>query len=177
MLKEYEVGQQFANAAHSRQWQITGILLILALGGPFGASWLMGMDKISSDVHLVMVIAVAVFAICLDGLWILAWNRERFYLEITYHRLREIETLLGLRRNLYINILDNPLPSRHLSANEKSHWENERKRFLEKESLQKLKGPPYHGIIRVANVVNAIAFLIFLFWLFVVFLQFKHCFG
>lgn len=167
LLKEYEVCQQSANEAHRRIWQITGILLVFALGSSFGAFWLMSMSSECGNEQRLLLISVALLAIGFDAFWISAWVRERSYLAITYHRLQQIEILLGLRKNLYIYALDNSKPPRYLSEDEKKRWMNQRQAFLERECIENLKLPHFWQI-RTAFIAWSIAVLIFVFWAFVI---------
>jgi hypothetical protein len=153
LLKEYEVGQGFANSSQNRIWQITSILLILALGSPFGAFFLSNATKECDNRRLPLIITIGIFAIVLDLFWVLSWKREAFYLDVTYHRMREIETDLHMRRNLDIQVVDDTKTKNNLP-------------IAEKQRLSHLS-VPFWGI-RTKHGVYIIAFFIFVFWIFVI---------
>jgi len=172
LLVEYEVGQQFANDSQRRLWQITGILLILALSSPFGAILLMRTNSGTSSEPNHLLIAVGVLAIVLDFFWIVSWERERFYLLTTFHRLREIETLLGLRRNWYIHVLDKKKPPKYFSDAERQSWKD----LLHIVKDQGLKSPPFAGKIKTIHAVWLVAITMAIFWIFVILNNFYNWF-
>ena len=149
LLKEYEVAQQFANNTHNRQWQITGILLIIAIGSPLGVYFL---EK--GNISMPLLIAIAVLASVINLFWFVSWMRENFYLLTTYFRLREIEIMCNLRRNQYINAIDKNINLSNL---------------VQKGDVNELKDikRPCYGL-KARYVMCFLTFLIFAFWIYAI---------
>jgi hypothetical protein len=104
LLEEYRSAHQFVIAMHGHTWQIGGILIVASLG----VFALLAERSTGSIKGLVLSFFAGGFSSILLIAWYSIMERISFFIEVSYHRLREIEIELGLRRNLYIHCLDNP---------------------------------------------------------------------
>ena len=114
LLVEYHMCQLQANTSSRRSWQSAGIILAAGLAGLtiLIGGFLSG-EAFMSDVELrnqlaikiVITVFVPIMIVVLELLRKIV-RREVFFQRVCYRRMREIEAKLGLRRALYVNILD-----------------------------------------------------------------------
>lgn len=103
LLAEYEVCQQHTNSAAAISWQAIGIILAAALGGLI----LVLLTFKPTLANSILISIIGVLAILLLVCTLSIFRREAFFRRASRRRMREIETVLGLRSKLYINVLGN----------------------------------------------------------------------
>ena len=101
LLAEYSAAQEHVGVINSVQWQSAAIILGGALAG---AGLLATLDVKDWQDSLVVTIGCGGFALVV-ALWFQIWNRHNAAQRGTQTRMREIEKVLGLRRNIYLSIL------------------------------------------------------------------------
>ncbi len=159
LLKEYEVCQQDINHNASQYWVVVGIFMGIntVLLGWVVYSIIQKSEPPSENAKwLVVVLGLAVIAI-VAVLWF--WmNRVNFLIRISHHRMQEIETELGMRKNLIINLLDDG-----------------KKRGVKKEDiptdLSKYYPPPRSGATIVPWMFGIVIFL----WVFFIVVAWFPC--
>ena len=110
LLKEYEVCQQDINFNSSRYWTIVGIFIPVntAILG-----WMVYLliSNIKLDGYIKWGLLI-VLLFCLGMTFIIFaliyWlDRVNSIIRVNYHRMREIEKFLGMRKNCLVDVLDN----------------------------------------------------------------------
>lgn len=107
--REYESCQSAANSSSDRCWTIVNIYIAVSLVGPSAAGLLLPIGGAQLTNRCLMVIAAVTLAV---GAIAIVWmakkmvDRERWYLRITYYRVRELEKELSWWRNRYTFYLD-----------------------------------------------------------------------
>lgn len=117
LVAEYQNGQRFVTFVGQVMWQGQAVLLSAALAGAAVA--------LAVAPSLANVIAVSAFAVVVVGIVDIArriWVRHLQTLEIAWTRLREIETILGLRLNTYLDALRHWPDRPYEEALDASEW-------------------------------------------------------
>ncbi len=127
LRREYEACRQDITDTMSRYWTIVSIFIpvdTVLLGGA-GFIVKSGSSTIGLETKLLItllglgIIAILVFLWC--------WgNRMNFYIRVGWHRIREIETELGMLKNRTIHWLDNP---EETPSSEKARIDPMRKKY------------------------------------------------
>lgn len=104
LLEEYRLSQEYVLSTHERIWQIGGVLVAASLGS---FAIVAAQQPITITTLVVSVIAGLV-STSLMIVWFLIRERFASFIQVSYYRMREIETELDLWRNRYIEYLDNP---------------------------------------------------------------------
>ena len=105
LLVEYQACQQEANAAGSYGWQ-SGIIFFVTTLTLAGAV-VTGVFRMETTWYRFLLInTLGIFSIASLFAWKMYCNRERFIRRVVYDRMRMIETILGMRKNLYVDFLD-----------------------------------------------------------------------
>jgi len=140
LLVEYEACQHEASASGSYGWQ-SGIIFFvttLALAGT-AISYLINTE--TSLHRLVVIIILGIFSIVVLHAWKKYANRQRFIRRIMYNRMRLIERELGLRKNLYVDFLDEATKDNYKSEKWLPLEEIERETLWEKYHSDSGRGP------------------------------------
>ena len=150
LLKEYETCQLDINSSSARYWTVVGIFLPLntAFLGWIGI-WIVNTLSIEIN-HLwnwVLILFLAIgmlFVLYYLKTWL---ERVNSFIRVNYFRMREIEKVFGMRRNLIADALDN-------------HWKditNEQQNIL-KDLYKK------HKKSRAADAFKNILYVLSAFW-------------
>ena len=104
LLKEYEVCNADAAGINARLWQYTAILAVIvaALGGFVAQS-----GRLRNESFDVDILGVGIDLATLSLVWPLIFERSHRIRQTVFYRMREIEVLLGMRKNLYVHAADN----------------------------------------------------------------------
>jgi hypothetical protein len=164
LIKEYEILEESANSIANRMWQLTGILLVIALGSGFGGLLLV-QNNTSSKCGEWEWIAIPIIAILVDLTWLVAWYRERFYLQVTQYRLREISKDMGFKKDWYIHKMDHPTPTSDADES-KEEWKKERDSLFKNVGLGwPAKWFAKCRLFRVRYFINVVVLAILIFWI------------
>jgi hypothetical protein len=101
LLAEYAAAQEHVGVINTVQWQSAAIVL----GGALAGAGLLATLNVTDwqDALVVMVACGGLVLVIL--LWFLIWRRHAAAQRAIQNRMRDIERPLGLRRNIYIDIL------------------------------------------------------------------------
>jgi len=121
LLKEYEVAQQHAGMLHRVSWQATGILVV-GIGAVSGFA-----ISLRQDIGGAMIGGFFIGSSLAMIAWLFIVRRLVFFQRVTYRRMQEIEQRLGMRRQVYISLLDSRYPTSEaawklLSPNEQENF-------------------------------------------------------
>ena len=103
LLKEYEVAQQHLTAMISHYWQIFSILI--PVNTAFFGAVIYAILRSTPNVGVLAVMVGIIGIITMLFLW-KYWERVKFYIAADYHRMHEIEAILGMSKNLMVHYLD-----------------------------------------------------------------------
>jgi hypothetical protein len=103
-LEEYRACEQYVDSAATRDWQVAGIIWGAALAGLFFVLY-SGAER--SLATLVVVTGIYPFLIASIWLFWLMVQRMVFFQSVCRERMRQIETQLGMRKEIYLYLLDN----------------------------------------------------------------------
>jgi hypothetical protein len=103
LLVEYRECHEDAREFTTRSWQIAGVVLVFGFGGIV----LVAARTNHTPADVALTGAVGVFASGVIWLWFAIYSRLRLLYLVTYHRIHEIERIVGLKKNLYVDVVDN----------------------------------------------------------------------
>ncbi len=133
LLAEYKVCQHEASASGSYGWQ-SGIIFFVTTLTLAGAV-ITGLANANASLYRLLLITIlAAFSITLLCAWKKYASRQQFIRKIMYARMRVIEGKLGLRKNLYVDFLDNATEDET-----ENNWKNEKWLPLTKAERGKLR--------------------------------------
>jgi len=161
LLAEYEACEDYVSSAASRDWQAAGIIWAAALAGLF-------LTAFAGNGRASVTITTFIAFIVIATLW-LFWamvKRMVFLQKACMQRMREIEVKLGLRRSIYLYVLDN-----WRTRESTEYWEHltqDEKSNLEKNYLQQGQGAPR---LHTSTATYLITALIAACWIVIVLLK------
>ncbi len=108
LLAEFRESAADARTVVTAAWQVVYIFLsAIILGLGFVAAQLLDLPREQHDWWTFgLVLAVGFVGTALASSLILINRRQAWTARITYARMRRIESLLGMAKNIYVNILD-----------------------------------------------------------------------
>jgi hypothetical protein len=134
LLTEYMACEEHVGSSSARSWQATGIILAAALAGLFIFASFSRKDLFEAILATVFLLLTFVMLL----IWSKIVRREVFFQLVSIKRMRDIESKLGLRKSMYINILD------HWQRREKNrYWAtlpDDEKKNLEENYARRIKG-------------------------------------
>lgn len=152
LLKEYGLAQEYISSLYGQTWQVGAILIAASLGA---FAIILSIGSVSAF-SLEISVGCGIGSTALLVIWNLIRNRHHSFNQVSYYRMQEIETELGLWRNRYIHYLDNPLDSQFADLSED---EKDRLRKLEVAFAGKWSK------IKITRLSSLLTLLIPLMWL------------
>jgi len=155
LMGEYSAGQKYVSTLHEQIWQSGAVLIV----GSLGIFALLARFDEVTVASLVASILGGLLSTALVVIWYHVRKRFASFIQISYYRLQEIESELGLWRNRYIHHLDNPHDAelRELSKNDRDRLERLEKAF---------SGKREHTKLRAATMTKLLACLVPVAWSF-----------
>ena len=153
LMGEYRAGQEYVSGLHEQIWQSGAILIV----GSLGIFALLARFDEVTVASLVASILGGFLSTALVVIWYFVRKRFAAFIQVSYYRLQEIESELGLWRNRYIDHLDNP---HHAAQPELS--ENDRHRLERLEET--FSGSREYTKVRAATMTRVLACLVPLAW-------------
>lgn len=119
LLEEYRLAQEYALSVNDHTWQVATILMVASLG----AFAIVASFETINLKSLVSSMGAAGISITLLSVWFRIMDRHTLFIQVSYFRMREIESRLGLWKNRYVHFIDNPaeLVEANIPDSEKDH--------------------------------------------------------
>ena len=121
LIEEYRLAQEYNLSLNSHTWHIATIMIVAAFG-TFAIVSSFDFDNFNVFTLGISILAASA-SIAFLWIWYSIMNRHDLFIQITYFRMREIETQLGLWKTRYVFYIDNiqELDGSNLSDAEKEH--------------------------------------------------------
>jgi hypothetical protein len=102
---EYHACQEEKHSCNTRMWQATSILAAAVAGGAIVVAGVLSADSMHVPVKLTVLWGFTAGGIAACCFWVITLRREALLVWVTHVRMADIEAMLGLRRNIYADIL------------------------------------------------------------------------